>query len=338
VIDLRSDTQTRPSDAMREAMAKAEVGDDVYGEDPSVNRLQELAAGLVGKQAALFVPSGSMANQASLRSLARSGDLVLAGVDAHVLKFEGGAAAGLSGLQIQTIGDGGSFEGADIRAAVTPDESHHPRTRVVCVENTHNLSGGRIFPLDRLQDATQTARELGLALHLDGARLWNAVVATEIPATVWAEPFDTVAFCFSKGLGAPVGSVVCGSIETIRSVHRARKLLGGGMRQAGILAAGAIYALENNIWRLAEDHVNAQRLAAGLAELGYRVDPDPETNMVLFDVADSRAFVRATRERGLRIDPIAPGRFRAVTHLDISSEDIETTLAILEEIGRDGIR
>lgn len=338
VIDLRSDTQTRPSSAMREAMAKAEVGDDVYGEDPSVNRLQELAAGLLGKEAALFVPSGSMANQASLRALTRPGDLVLAGVDAHVLKFEGGAAAALSGLQIHTIGAGGLFDGADVRAAVTPDESHHPRTSVVCVENTHNVSGGRVFPLDRLKDAVDTARELGLAIHLDGARLWNAVVATEIPASVWAEPFDTVAFCFSKGLGAPVGSVVCGSTETIRAVHRARKLLGGGMRQAGILAAAAEYALENNIQRLAEDHAHARRLAAGLAEFGYRVDSDPETNMVLFHVTDPRSFTRATRERGLWIDPIAPGLFRAVTHLDVSSDDIERALGIVEEIGRAGIR
>jgi threonine aldolase len=338
VIDLRSDTQTRPTPAMRAAMANAEVGDDVYGEDPSVNRLQELAAELVGKEAALFVPSGSMANQAALRALTQSGDLVLAGADAHVLKFEGGAAAALSGLQIQTIGAGGFFDGGDVRAAVTPDESHHPRTRAVCVENTHNVSGGRVFPLDQLKDAAASARSLGLALHLDGARLWNAVVASDVPAPVWAEPFDTVAFCFSKGLGAPVGSVVCGDAKTIRAVHRARKLLGGGMRQAGILAAAASHALEHHIPRLAEDHAHARRFATGLAELGFRVDTSPETNMVLFEVDDPGAFHRATRERGLWIDPIAPGRFRAVTHLDVSSDDIDVALETIGEVARAGIR
>jgi len=338
VIDLRSDTQTRPTAAMRAAMADAEVGDDVYGEDPSVNRLQELAARMVGKEAALFVPSGTMANQTALRALTRHGDLVLAGADAHVLKYEGGAASALSGLQIQTIGESGFFDGADVRAAVTPDDSHFPPTRVVCFENTHNYSGGRVFPFERLKDATSAARECGLSLHLDGARLWNAVVASGVSAPAWAEPFDTVAFCFSKGLGAPVGSVVCGKASALRSVHRARKLLGGGMRQAGILAAAAIHALENHVDRLAEDHANARRLAAGLADLGFGMGPAPETNMVLFDVDDAGAFHRAARSRGLRIDPIAPGRFRAVTHLDVSADDIERALGIVEGIARSGIR
>jgi threonine aldolase len=338
VIDLRSDTQTRPTHAMREVMANAEVGDDVYGEDPSVNRLQEQAAELVGKEAALFLPSGSMANQASLRALTQPGDLVLAGADAHVLKFEAGAAAALSGLQIHTLGRDGFFEGADVRAVMTPDDSHFPRTRAVCVENTHNFSGGRVFPYDRMKDAAESARELGLALHLDGARLFNAVVASGIAAAAWAEPFDTVAFCFSKGLGAPVGSVVCGSAETIRSVHRARKLLGGGMRQAGILAAAASYALDHHISRLALDHLHAGRLASGLAKIGFRVDPEPETNMVMFEVANPSAFLRATRARELLIDPIAHGRFRAVTHLDVTSDDIETALGIIEEIAGTGVR
>jgi threonine aldolase len=323
---------------MREAMVDAEVGDDVYGEDPSVNRLQELAARMLGKVAAILLPSGSMANQASLRALTRPGDLILAGADAHVLKFEGGAAAALSGLQIQTIGRDGFFDDADVRAAMTPDDSHFPRTSAVCVENTHNFSGGRVFPLDRLKHVAQSARELGLALHLDGARLWNAVVATGTPAHDWAEPFDTVACCFSKGLGAPVGSVVCGSAETIRAVHRARKLLGGGMRQAGILAAAATYALENHIERLSEDHAHARRFATGIAELGFDVGPTPETNMVLFEVSDTMAFIRATRARDLLIDPIAPNRFRAVTHLDVSSDDIDAALGIIEEIARTGVR
>jgi threonine aldolase len=337
-IDLRSDTVTRPTPPMRQAMVDAEVGDDVYGEDPTVNRLQETAAALLGAEAALFVPSGTMANQASLRALTRSGDLVLAGAEAHILKYEAGAPATLWGIHVQTIGDGGLFDGDDVRAAVTPDECHFPPTRAVCVENTHNCSGGRVFPLAQLTDVARTARDLGLALHLDGARLWNAVVATGIPATTWAEPFDTVSFCLSKGLGAPVGSLVCGSAEIIRSVHRARKLLGGGMRQAGILAAAGLYALEHNISRLAEDHANASRFAVGMEELGFRVDPAPETNMVMFDVADTMAFLRATRERDLLINPVAEGRFRAVTHLDVSTRDVDDALGIIEEIARRGVR
>jgi len=337
-IDLRSDTQTRPTPAMREAMARAEVGDDVYGEDPTVNRLQALAARLVGKEAALFVPSGTMANQAALRASTRPGDLVLAGADAHVLRYEGGAAAALSGLQIHTIGAGGLFDGADVRAAMTPDDSHYPRTRLVCFENTHNVSGGRVFPFERMKDATAAARELGLVTHLDGARLWNAVVASGVSAADWSEPFDSVAFCFSKGLGAPVGSIVCGSASLIHEVHRARKLLGGGMRQAGILAAAAIFALEHHIERLAEDHANARRLAEGLAEQGFRVLGTPETNMLLFEVDDGRAFQQAARERGLWIDPVAAGRFRAVTHLDVSADDVERALAIVAEIAKSGVR
>jgi threonine aldolase len=337
-IDLRSDTVTRPSPAMRRAMAEAEVGDDVYGEDPSVNRLQELAASLLGSEAALFVPSGTMANQAALRALTRPGDLVLAGDEAHILKYESGAPAALSGVHVRTIGGGGSFDGADVRAAVTPDESHFPPTTAVFLENTHNCSGGRVFPEAQLEDVAKTARDLGLALHLDGARLWNAVIATGVPAASWAEPFDTVSFCLSKGLGAPVGSLVCGAEEVIRRVHRARKLLGGGMRQAGILAAAGIFALEHNIERLAEDHANARRLAAGLERLGFRVDPAPETNMVMFDVADTMAFLRATRERDLLINPVAEGRFRAVTHLDVSERDIDEALAIIEDAARGASR
>jgi len=337
-IDLRSDTVTLPGQAMRQAMANAEVGDDVYGEDPTVNRLQETAAARLGVEAALFVPSGTMANQASLRALTRPGDLVLAGSDAHILKYEAGAPAALSGIHVHTIGEGGLFDGGDVRGAVTPDESHFPPTRAVCVENTHNCSGGRVFPLEQLTDVARTARDLGLALHLDGARLWNAVVATGIPAPTWAEPFDTVAFCLSKGLGAPVGSLVCGAAETIRSVHRARKLLGGGMRQAGILAAAGLYALEHHVSRLAEDHENARRFAAGIEKLGFRVESPPETNMVMFEVADTMAFLRATRERDLLINPVAEGRFRAVTHLDVSTRDVEDALGIIEEIAREGVR
>jgi threonine aldolase len=337
-IDLRSDTVTRPTPAMREAIARAEVGDDVYGEDPTVNRLQARAAELLGKPAALFVASGTMGNQASLRALSQPGDVLLAGEDAHVLLYEAGAASALWGVQIETLGRGGFFDGAELGRAIAPDEVHFAPTRIVAIENTHNRAGGRVFPLDQLKDVANVARERGLALHLDGARLWNAVVATGTPAAVWAEPFDTVTFCLSKGLGAPAGSLVCGSHDVIRRVHRARKMLGGGLRQAGILAAAGLYALEHHVDRLAIDHANARRLAAGLVRLGFAVDPPPETNMVMFRVEDAMAFLRETRARGLLVNPTAPGVFRAVTHLDVSEADIDEALGRIEEVVAKGVR
>jgi len=337
-IDLRSDTVTRPTPAMREAMARAEVGDDVYGEDPSVNRLQELAAARLGVEAALFVPSGTMGNQTCLRALTRPGDIVLAGENAHLLIYEQNAAAALSGLQVKTIGQGGLFDGADVRRAVTPDESHYAPTRAVALENTHNRAGGRVFPLELAKDVAQAAREKGLAVHLDGARLFNAEVATGTPASAWAQLADTVTFCLSKGLGAPVGSLVCGTRARVRELHRARKLLGGGMRQAGILAAAGIYALEHHVARLADDHENARRLADGLARLGFEVDPPPETNMVCFAVRDTRAFLAATRGRQVLVNPVSEGRFRAVTHLDVTRADVDEALGRIEEAVKSGAR
>ena len=338
IIDLRSDTVTKPTPAMREAMATAEVGDDVYGEDPSINRLQEVAARRVGKQAGLFVPSGTMGNQAAIHPFTRPGEVVLAGESAHLLLYESGAPAALSGVQVQTIGRGGLFDGADVRAAVNPSDAHYAQTRLVAVENTHNRAGGRVFPLAQIKDVAEAAREHGLQLHLDGARLFNAVVATGTPASAWAEPFDTVTFCLSKGLGAPLGSVICGSTDAIRRVHRARKMFGGGMRQAGIVAAAGLHALEHHVERLAEDHANARRLAEGLEAIGFRVDPAPETNMVMFDVEDSAGFLRETRARELWINPMAEGRFRAVTHLDVSAADVEDALGRLGELAKEGIR
>ena len=328
-IDLRSDTVTRPGPAMRAAMAAAEVGDDVYGEDPTVNALQEAAARRVGKEAALFVPSGTMANQAAIRVLTAHGDLMLASEGAHVLRYESGAAAALSGVQIATIGRAGVFDADDVRRALTPPDHHHPPCTLVAVENTHNTSGGRVFPWDVLREVAAFARERGLRLHLDGARLFNAEVASGIPAARWAEPFDTVSFCFSKGLGAPVGSVVCGSAATVDRLHRVRKMLGGGMRQAGILAAAALHALEHNVARLADDHANAARFARGLVELGLGVDPLPETNIVLFGAPDRPDFAARLRESGVLVNSVSPGRFRAVTHLDVSSEDVDEALSLI---------
>jgi len=337
-IDLRSDTVTRPGPGMRAAMAEAEVGDDVYGEDPCVNRLQEEAARLLGKQAALFVPSGTMANQAALASLASPGDVILAGRDAHILVYESGAPWALFGLGVQTIGEDGSFDGSEVRAALAPSEDHFAPTRILAAENTHNRAGGSVFPLEKLRDAAATAREAGLALHLDGARLFNAVAATGVPASTWAEPFDTVSFCLSKGLGAPVGSLICASQEGIQRVHRLRKRLGGGMRQAGILAAAGLYALEHHLERLSDDHLHAQQLAAGLEALGLRVEPKPQTNMVFFEIGDTLAFRDACAQRDLFVNPVSATRFRAVTHLDVSSADIDDALGRIREILAVGIR
>ena len=326
IIDLRSDTVTRPTAAMRQAMATAEVGDDVYGEDPTVNRLQAVAAQRLGKAAAILVPSGTMANQAAIRALTSHGDVVLAGEGAHVLRYEAGAAAAVSGVQIKTIGHGGLFDGDDVRAGIHPADHHYAPVTLVAMENTHNGAGGRVFPLEQLLHAAHAARERALRLHLDGARLFNAVVATGVPPARWAEPFDTVSFCLSKGLGAPAGSLVCGSEEVIDRLHRVRKMLGGGMRQAGILAAAGLYALDHHVDRLAEDHANARRLAAGLTELGLSVAPEPETNMVLFSVDHAAEFIRELYARDLRINPVSAHQFRAVTHLDVTAADIDEAL------------
>jgi threonine aldolase len=327
-IDLRSDTVTKPTPAMREAMAKAPVGDDVYGEDPSVNALQERVAALLGKEAALFFPSGTMANQASLRAHARPGEVVLASRDCHVLKYEGGAAAGLSGLHIATLGSGGAFDADELRAALPPTDPHFAPVALVAVENTHNVSGGTIFPPDALARVVAAARDAQLALHLDGARLRNAAVASGAPPAALAAPFDTVSVCLSKGLGAPVGSLVAASRGRVERLRRIRKQLGGGMRQAGVLAAAGLHALEHHVARLAEDHANAKRLAAGLAALGLETNA-PQTNIVLARVHDSARYVAEARARGVLLGVRDAHWLRAVTHLDASAQDVEDALAKL---------
>jgi len=331
-IDLRSDTVTRPGPPMREAMARAEVGDDVFGEDPSVNRLQERVAELLGKEAALFFPSGTMANQASLRVHTRPGDVVIASRDAHILKAEAGAAAALSGLQIKTIGKDGSFGADEIRSALHGADVHLAPTTLLALENTHNVAGGRVFPPSLLAEVTSAAREAGLALHLDGARLWNAAVALGRPIAELAAPFDTVSVCLSKGLGAPVGSLVAGSRERVEELRRIRKMYGGGMRQAGVLAAAGLFAIEHHVARLAEDHANARRLARGLRELGFEVEGEPETNIVMFRVTDEVGLQRAGRERGVLLSRPDPGRLRAVTHLDVSAADVDEALDRLKPL------
>lgn len=330
-IDLRSDTVTRPTAAMRAAMAAAEVGDDVYGEDPTVNRLQTIAAARVGMAAALFVPSGTMANQSAIRALTRHGDVVVASAACHLLRHESGGAAALSGVQILATGSAGVFTPEDVVAALPPHDHHYAPVTAVAVENTHNGAGGRVWPFEQLRAVVDIARERGLRLHLDGARLWNAAVASGIEAQRWCEGFDTVSFCLSKGLGAPVGSLVCGSRDVIERVHRIRKMLGGGMRQAGVLAAAGLYALEHHVERLADDHRHARRLADGLRALGLSVAATPETNIVLFGGTDIGRLWAALQTRQVLINPVDRQTLRAVTHLDVTAEDIDDVLGRVGE-------
>ena len=330
-IDLRRDTVTLPTRAMREAMAAAELGDDVYGEDPTVRALEARTAELLGKEAALFFPSGTMANQAALQLHGRPGDVVLAAKDCHVLRYESGAAAALSGLHVSVLGEGGVFTAADVAAALPPPDPHFAPVRVVAIENTHNDAGGRVFPFAEQERIAALARERGIALHLDGARLWNAAAASGIAEARWAEPFDTVSVCLSKGLGAPVGSVVACAKALRAPLLRVRKRMGGGMRQAGVVAAAGLYALDHQRARLAEDHRNAARLAEGLRKLGHRVEAEPETNIVMFHVREPLAFWRAAGERKVRFNPPSGTRLRAVTHLNVVPEDMEEALARLAD-------
>jgi threonine aldolase len=334
VVDLRSDTVTRPTAAMRQAMAAAEVGDDVYGEDPTVRRLEEQVADLLGTQAALFVPSGTMANQIALRALVQPGEEVMVGRDAHCWLFESGALAALAGAQTQTLPGDGRFDGAAVRAGFKGPVSYLSPTTVVAVENTHNVAGGAVWPRAQLDDVLAAARALGMATHLDGARLWNAAVATGESLRNLAAGFDTVSVCLSKGLGAPAGSLVATTKERIVRVHRFRKMYGGGMRQAGILAAGGLYALEHHRERLVEDHAHARVIAERLAGVpGFAVDPArTETNVVVIDLApqlQAAALVAACAEQGVRISAITPTRLRLVTHLDVDRAACERAADVL---------
>ncbi len=339
VVDLRSDTVTKPSPAMREAMTHAEVGDDVFGEDPTVNELQFYCAELFGKERALYVPSGTMANQASLNALTQPGDEILCEYGSHIFNYECGGPALLSGVQLHPLrGDHGILHVDQIRQAIRPDNVHHPVTRVIALENTHNTAGGVIYPMEKIREIAALARETNLRMHLDGARLMNAVVETGIPARDYARCFDTVTLCFSKGLGAPVGSIVAGDSDIIERVHRYRKVYGGGMRQAGIIAAGALYAIQHNVDRLPEDHANARRLARALDEIpGIDIDPEwVQTNIVMFKVQSERfnasTLCDALRERDILMLPISDIRIRAVTNLMISEQDIGYTIRQFEEI------
>ncbi len=335
-IDLRSDTVTRPTPGMRAAMQAAEVGDDVFHEDPTVNRLEEKVAGLLGKEAAVYVPSGTMSNQIGVKAHTQPGDELLCDVNCHIYNNEAGGPAALSGVMCRTIeGDCGVLDVTQFDGKVRGANEHHARTRLVCLENTHNKGGGRVYPLEKIQAISAWARRNGLAMHLDGARLWNAVVATGTPAKTWGEPFDSVSVCFSKGLGAPVGSALAGPREYIARARRVRKLFGGAMRQAGVIAAAALYALENHVERLAEDHRNARVIAQAIADTpGLRLTPpEVETNLIWFEVdpelGPAKAVQAALKERGVLVHLMGPTTLRACTHLDVSAAQAERAAEVV---------
>ena len=331
IIDLRSDTVTKPTEAMREAMARAEVGDDVYGEDPTVNRLQEMVAGLLGKKAALFVPSGTMANQLAIRIQTQPGQEVIAESKAHIVRYEQGAAGALAGVQLHWVtGDRGIMGPEHIEAASRPKDQHSIQTALICLENTHNAGGGTIYPLSTIERIRAVASAHGVPMHLDGARLFNAVAATTLPPAAYAQHFETVSVCLSKGLGAPAGSLLLTNDPAlIDKARRFRRMYGGAMRQAGILAAAGIYALEHHIGRLKDDHDNAKRLARKLQQIpAVTINPQHvESNIIIFDIIGHRLcpseLVAALRREHVLINAVGGTSFRAVTHLDVSTRQID---------------
>ena len=331
IIDLRSDTVTQPTPAMRQAMAEAELGDDVYGEDPTVRRLEEMAAERMGKEAAVLVASGTMGNLTSLLAHCGRGDEAIVGDEAHVLHKEAGGAPALGAIQLRTVpNDGHGMLDLDaLEETIRGQDIHHPRTAVVCVENTHNRCSGGVLTPEEMAAVARVAHAHDIAVHLDGARIFNASIALGVPVTALTEHVDSVSFCLSKGLSAPVGSVVCGTVDFVTKARRARKMVGGGMRQAGIIAAPGIVALETMIERLAEDHEHAALLANGLAQIpGLRVDPARvQSNIVVVEVREGVAFQKRMRGDGVLISAFRPDRLRMVTHYGITRADIERALA-----------
>jgi threonine aldolase len=340
VVDLRSDTVTRPTPAMRAAMAAAEVGDDVFGEDPTVNRLEAAAAARVGKEAGLFVPSGTMGNLAALLAHCARGDEAILGDRCHSYIYEAGGSAALGGIHPRALPNrpDGTIDPAAVEAAVRPDNVHFPPTRLICLENTHNLCGGAALGTDYMAQVRAVADRHGLRIHLDGARLFNAAAAHGVPAADLARDADSVTFCLSKALAAPVGSVLCGRADFIARARRARKILGGGMRQAGVIAAAGLVALDEMVERLPEDHANARRLAEGLAELpGVRIDPSTiRTNIVYFELdrpdITPPELAQRLEARGVRLFAVGGPRLRAVTHYEVTADGIERALAVAREV------
>lgn len=341
VIDLRSDTVTKPTVAMHAAMMAAEVGDDVYGEDPTINALEAATAAMLGKEAALFVPSGCMANQIAVRLHCRPGEELLCERTSHVLLWEGGAPAALSGVTCRPFeGDYGLLKLAQLREQINPTDVHSTQTKLLWLENTHNRGGGRIQSYDSVVELTTWAKQHGLGTHLDGARLWNAAVATKIAPKTWAKHFDTISVCFSKGLGAPVGSALASTAANIQLARRYRKLFGGAMRQVGFLAAACLHALEHHIDRLADDHANAKLLGEAIRSIsGFTLDPgDVQTNVVWFRVDPSlgtpASIAAKCKVAGVLVAPLGHDMIRLVTHLDVSRADCERAAAVLVEAAK----
>jgi len=337
-IDLRSDTVTRPSEAMRKAIYNAEVGDDVFKEDPTVNKLQEYAAELLGKEAALYVPSGTMANQICLRILTEPGDEIICEKDCHIFNYESGSPAALSGLQLNTLeGKLGIISPEQVEEAIRPVSAYYmARTRVIEIENTHNRAGGTIHPLENIKALRQLADKHNLYLHLDGARIWNASVETGIPVNEYAKYFDTVSCCLSKGLGAPVGSMIASTKELINKAFRIRKAWGGGMRQVGVIAAAGLYALQNNRERLKEDHEKARVLAEAINKNpNLEIDMDTvQTNILIFKplIINANDALAKCKEKGLLFSTGKTNTLRAVTHLDVTMEEIKEALKIIDQV------
>jgi len=340
MIDLRSDTVTKPTPGMLAAMMAAAVGDDVYGEDPTVNELERRVAAEFGTEAALFVPTGTMGNQIAVRVHCRPQDEVLLESSSHIYLWEAGAPAALSGVTLRTIdGRNGLLGVADLDPHLHPDDMHSVRSRLVCLENTHNRGGGTVYPLGAVAAVSAWARANGLATHLDGARIWNAVVASGVGPKEWARHFDTVSVCFSKGLGAPAGSALLGPRDLIAQGRRVRKLFGGAMRQVGFLAAACLYGMDRNVDRLADDHANAKLLAAAVADVpGFALAPPVvETNLVWFEVGPPHGTAKDVaaklREKGVLAAPLGRTTVRLVTHLDVTREQCERAAAAIRELG-----
>lgn len=338
-VDLRSDTVTRPSPGMRKAIAEAVVGDDVFSDDPTVNRLEALAAERIGKEASIFVPSGTMGNEIAILCHTRRGDEAIVELDSHIYNYESAGPAVLAGVQLAPVKtERGMFSAEDIEHAIRPDDEHEPVTRLVCLENTHNRKGGVVHSVESMKAITGPATDRGLKTHLDGARIFNAATRAGIDASEFCGLCDSVMFCLSKGLGAPIGSILAGDAEFIKQARRYRKLLGGGMRQVGIIAAAGIYALEHNIERLPEDHRRARRIAESLAGMpGTRVDLESvQTNIVVFDVADTGLTVdqcaNELEKLGVLVIPFGRTTIRAVTHLDIDDEDVDRAISAFDRV------
>jgi threonine aldolase len=343
LIDMRSDTVTKPTAAMRQAIVNAEVGDDMSGEDPTVNRLERMVAEMLGKEAAVYNCSGTQSNQMALRAHCQQGDEILIEETGHIVNYEAGAAAALSGISARMLrGRGGLIDVADLDGKVRPDNQHYCVTRLVCVENTTNHGGGRVWPLPQFVRVAKWAHDNGLKVHVDGARLFNAVVASDYSAFDFAKHADTVSICFSKGLGCPMGSILVGDTQTIYRARRARKLFGGALRQAGMMAAAAIYSLENNIDRLQEDHDNAKSFAEAIASVdGIRLNlADVESNLVFFEIepelGSSAQLSAKLLQNGVRVNPSGPQRLRACTHLDLTATDVMRAAEIVRDCVQSG--